>query len=51
MRRTSPPHWAATGPRDPTRTEASLVLAELCGNAGGGGKSRRELEGAVPRLV
>ena len=37
--------------RSPTRTEAALALAELCGNAGGGGKSRRELEGAVPRLV
>ena len=39
--------------RSPTRTEAALALAELCGNAAGGGgsKSRRELEGAVPRLV
>ncbi|KAG2562178.1 uncharacterized protein LOC120644453 [Panicum virgatum] len=38
--------------RSATRTEAALALAELCGNAAGGGRgSRRELEGAVPRLV
>ncbi|RLM58752.1 hypothetical protein C2845_PM18G07840 [Panicum miliaceum] len=34
--------------RSPTRTEATLALAELWGNAA---KSRNELEGAVPRLV
>jgi hypothetical protein len=39
--------------RSPTRTEAALALAELCGNASAGaGKSRHEVvEDAVPRLV
>lgn len=35
--------------RSPTRTEAALALAELCGNSAG--KSRHEVEDAVPRLV